>query len=141
MRGAPLSPDGRSPRFRSHRSPIQDHLLHGVRRRRIPPIYLTYSSARDDLVRVLGIDGISRSEVSRICKVLDGEVRTFLPRPIESECPYAWLDATFIRFASALVRGRQRARRPILGRLGSALPVFDTRSFRAIGIPNAAMRA
>src|SRR6266545_866205 len=29
----------------------------------------------DDLVRALGIDGISRSEVSRICKVLDEEVR------------------------------------------------------------------
>src|SRR6266511_1581271 len=48
----------------------------------------------DDLVRALGIDGISRSEVSRICKVLDEEVRTFLGRPIEAECPYVWLDAT-----------------------------------------------
>ena len=49
----------------------------------------------DDLVRALGIDGISRSEVSRICKVLDEEVRTFLARPIEGEHPYVWLDATF----------------------------------------------
>lgn len=49
----------------------------------------------DDLVRALGIDGISRSEVSRICKVLDEEVRAFLARPIEAECPYVWLDATF----------------------------------------------
>ena len=49
----------------------------------------------DDLVRALGIDGISRSEVSRICKVLDEEVRTFLHRPIEGEHPYVWLDATF----------------------------------------------
>ena len=44
----------------------------------------------DDLVRALRIDGISRSEVSRICKVLDTEVRTFLRRPIETECPYLW---------------------------------------------------
>jgi transposase-like protein len=49
----------------------------------------------DDLVQALGIDGISRSEVSRICKVLDEEVRAFLARPIEAECPYVWLDATF----------------------------------------------
>ena len=49
----------------------------------------------DDLVRALGIDGISRSEVSRICKVLDEEVRAFLSRSIESPCPYLWLDATF----------------------------------------------
>jgi putative transposase len=41
----------------------------------------------DDLVRALGIDGISRSEVSRICKVLDEEVKTFLGRPIEASCP------------------------------------------------------
>jgi putative transposase len=49
----------------------------------------------DDLVRALGIDGISRSEVSRICRVLDEEVRTFVSRPIEGEHPYVWLDATF----------------------------------------------
>jgi putative transposase len=49
----------------------------------------------DDLVRALGIDGISRSEVSRICKVLDQDVKAFLARPIEAEHPYVWLDATF----------------------------------------------
>jgi putative transposase len=55
----------------------------------------------DDLVRALGIDGISRSEVSRICKVLDAEVRDFLSRPIEHECPYLWLDATFHKVREA----------------------------------------
>jgi putative transposase len=55
----------------------------------------------DDLVRALGIDGISRSEVSRICKVLDDEVRTFLGRPIADECPYLWLDATFHKVREA----------------------------------------
>ncbi len=49
----------------------------------------------DDLVRALGMDGISKSEVSRICKGLDGEVEAFLTRPIEREHPYVWLDATF----------------------------------------------
>jgi putative transposase len=55
----------------------------------------------DDLVRALGIDGISRSEVSRICKALDAEVRGFLGRPIETECPYVWLDATFHKVREA----------------------------------------
>jgi len=49
----------------------------------------------DDLVRALGMDGISRSEVSRICKALDEDVKAFLARPIEGEYPYLWLDATF----------------------------------------------
>ncbi len=55
----------------------------------------------DDLVRALGIDGISRSEVSRICKTLDEEVKVFLQRPIEAECPYLWLDATFHKVREA----------------------------------------
>src|SRR6266498_593064 len=55
----------------------------------------------DDLVRALGIDGISRSEVSRICKTLDTEVREFLGRPIEEPCPYLWLDATFHKVREA----------------------------------------
>jgi putative transposase len=55
----------------------------------------------DDLVRALGIDGISKSEVSRICKVLDEGVKTFLARPIEGEHPYVWLDATFHKIREA----------------------------------------
>ncbi len=55
----------------------------------------------DDLVKALGIDGISRSEVSRICKSLDEEVRSFLARPIEGEHPYVWLDATFHKVRQA----------------------------------------
>src|SRR6266540_906850 len=55
----------------------------------------------DDLVRALGIDGISRSEVSRICRSLDEEVKAFLHRPIETECPYLWLDATFHKVREA----------------------------------------
>ena len=49
----------------------------------------------DDLVRALGIDGISKSEVSRICKSLDQDVKAFLTRPIDGEHRYVWLDATF----------------------------------------------
>src|SRR6266498_3324808 len=55
----------------------------------------------DDLVRALGIDGIPRSEVSRICKSLDEEVKAFLHRPIERACPSLWLDATFHKVREA----------------------------------------
>jgi transposase-like protein len=49
----------------------------------------------DDLVRTMGIDGISRSEVSRICAALDAEVTTFRTRPLgETAFPYLRLDAT-----------------------------------------------
>lgn len=49
----------------------------------------------DDLVKALGIDGISKSKVSRLCKVLDSEVEAFRNRPIDDHCPYVILDATF----------------------------------------------
>jgi putative transposase len=49
----------------------------------------------DDLVKALGIDGISKSEVSRICKALDAEVEAFQSRAIDDDCPYVILDATF----------------------------------------------
>jgi putative transposase len=49
----------------------------------------------DDLVKSLGIEGISSSQVSRICKVLDADVEAFRNRAIEREHPYLWLDATF----------------------------------------------
>ena len=49
----------------------------------------------DDLVRALAIDGISKSEVSRICKGLDQDVLVFRNRPIDAEVPYVWLDATY----------------------------------------------
>jgi putative transposase len=49
----------------------------------------------DDLVKALGIDGISKSEVSRICRALDKDVHAFRNRPIEVATPYVWLDATY----------------------------------------------
>ena len=48
-----------------------------------------------DLVKALGIDGISKSEVSRICRHLDKDVHSFRNRPIDVEVPYVWLDATY----------------------------------------------
>src|SRR5947207_3089809 len=51
----------------------------------------------DDLVRAMGMEGISKSQVSRLCGEIDDRVRTFLSRPIEGEWPYVWLDATYVK--------------------------------------------
>ena len=51
----------------------------------------------DDLVRALGMDGISKSQVSRLCEELDEKVHAFLDRPIEGDWPYLWIDATYVK--------------------------------------------
>jgi putative transposase len=51
----------------------------------------------DDLVKALGMEGISKSQVSRLCGEIDGRVQSFLTRPIEGEWPYVWLDATYVK--------------------------------------------
>ncbi len=52
----------------------------------------------DDLVRSLGITGISKSEVSRMCASLDAEVAAFRARSLAGErYPYLWLDATYLK--------------------------------------------
>src|ERR1700690_4395989 len=51
----------------------------------------------DDLVKAMGMEGISKSQVSRLCGEIDERVNTFLSRPIEGEWPYLWLDATYVK--------------------------------------------
>ena len=51
----------------------------------------------DDLVKAMGMEGISKSQVSRLCAEIDERVQTFLNRPIEGEWPYLWLDATYVK--------------------------------------------
>jgi len=48
----------------------------------------------DDLVKAMGMSGISKSQVSRLCEEIDVRVKAFLDRPIEGEWPYIWIDAT-----------------------------------------------
>ena len=50
----------------------------------------------DDLVQAMGMEGISKSQVSRLCGEIDERVHGFLARPIESDWPYLWLDATYV---------------------------------------------
>jgi transposase-like protein len=51
----------------------------------------------DDLVKALGMTGISKSQVSRLCAEIDDKVKAFLARPLEGDWPYLWLDATYVK--------------------------------------------
>jgi putative transposase len=51
----------------------------------------------DDLVQALGMTGISKSQVSRLCVELDERVAAFLSRPLSGHWPYLWLDATYLK--------------------------------------------
>lgn len=51
----------------------------------------------DELVKALGMSGVSKSEVSRLCGELDERVQAFLSRPIEGDWPYLWIDATYVK--------------------------------------------
>ncbi len=75
------------PRRRAERAlqaVVQEAYVHGVSTRKV-----------DDLLKALGLDGMSKSEVSRICSELDAEVTAFRNRPLTGEHPYVWLDATY----------------------------------------------
>jgi putative transposase len=65
---------------------VQEAYLHGVSTRRV-----------EDLVQALGIAGLSKSEVSRLCAELDAEVTRFRTRPLVGTYPYVWLDATYLK--------------------------------------------
>jgi putative transposase len=51
----------------------------------------------DDLVKTMGMSGISKSQVSRLCEEIDQRVKAFLERPLEGDWPYLWIDATYVK--------------------------------------------
>ena len=55
----------------------------------------------DELVKAMGMSGISKSQVSRLCEEIDGRVKAFLDRPIEGDWPYLWIDATYVKVRQA----------------------------------------
>jgi putative transposase len=65
---------------------VQEAYVHGVSTRSV-----------DDLVKAMGMTGISKSQVSRLCEEIDERVKAFLSRPIEGEWPYLWIDATYVK--------------------------------------------
>ena len=55
----------------------------------------------DELVKALGMTGISKSQVSRLCEEIDERVTAFLERPLEGDWPYLWIDATYVKVRQA----------------------------------------
>src|SRR5919204_5007046 len=69
---------------------IQEAYVHGVSTRSV-----------DELVKAMGMSGISKSQVSRLCAEIDERVNAFLSRPIEGDWPYLWIDATYLKVREA----------------------------------------
>jgi transposase-like protein len=65
---------------------VQEAYVHGVSTRKV-----------DELVKALGMTGISKSRVSELCEELDEEVERFRGRPLEGSYPYVWVDATYLK--------------------------------------------
>jgi putative transposase len=55
----------------------------------------------DDLVKAMGMSGVSKSQVSRLCEEIDERVQAFLESPIEGDWPYLWIDATYVKSRQA----------------------------------------
>jgi putative transposase len=89
VRDGSFFPSLLEPRKRAERAlvtVVQEAYVQGVSTRRV-----------DDLVQALGLSGISKSQVSRLCGELDREVERFRTRRLEGAYPYVWLDATFVK--------------------------------------------
>lgn len=65
---------------------VQEAYLKGVSTRKV-----------DDLLKALGLTGIDKSKVSRICKELDQSVEQFRQRQLQESYPYVWLDALYLK--------------------------------------------
>src|SRR5579875_393056 len=65
----------------------------------VQEVYVQGVSTRsvDDLVQAMGMSGISKSQVSRLCTEIDEKVKAFLNRPLEGDWPYLWIDATYVK--------------------------------------------
>src|SRR3981081_4608418 len=101
---------------------IQEAYIQGVSTRSV-----------DELVKAMGMTGISKSQVSRLCGEIDGKIAAFLDRPLAGEWPYAWLDGAQVtarrerravcegaawrprRLGRGDRRGRRQRRRPARG--------------------------
>lgn len=89
VRDGSFFPSLLEPRKRAERAlvaVVQEAYVQGVSTRRV-----------DDLVKALGMEGISKSQVSRLCADLDAEVERFRNRRLEGPYPYVWLDATYVK--------------------------------------------
>jgi putative transposase len=65
---------------------VQQAYIEGVSTRKV-----------DDLLQALGLTGMDKSQVSRICKELTEVVEAFRNRPLQGSYPYVWLDALYVK--------------------------------------------
>jgi putative transposase len=89
VRDSSYFPSLLEPRRRAERAlsaVVQEAYVHGVSTRKV-----------DELVKALGMTGISKSRVSELCEELDGEVERFRSRLLEGPYPYLWIDATYLK--------------------------------------------
>jgi putative transposase len=61
---------------------VQEAYVNGISTRKV-----------DRLVEQLGLRGMSKDQVSRLCRGLDEQVSVFRERPLAGAYPYLWLDA------------------------------------------------
>jgi transposase-like protein len=89
VRDGSFFPSLLEPRRRAERAlvaVVQEAYVQGISTRRV-----------DELVQALGMQGISKSQVSRLCAELDTEVERFRTRKLVGGYPYVWLDGTFVK--------------------------------------------
>ena len=98
---------------------IQEAYIQGVSTRSV-----------DDLVRAMGMSGISKSQVSRLCGEIDGKIQGFLDRPLEGDWPYLWLDATYVKVREAGASSRSRSPSPSRSTTGAGARSSAWRSAR-----------
>jgi putative transposase len=85
LRSGSYFPSFLEPRRRSEQAlvaVVQEAYVNGVSTRKV-----------DRLVEALGLAGVSKDQVSRLCRGLDEQVTAFRERPLEGAYPYLWLDA------------------------------------------------
>jgi putative transposase len=89
VRDSSYFPSLLEPRRRAERAlsaVVQEAYVRGIFTRKV-----------DDLVKALGMEGISKSQVSRLCRELAEEVERFRGRLLEDPYPYVWVDATYVK--------------------------------------------
>ena len=89
LRSGSYYPSFLEPRKSSERAlvaVVQEAYVKGISTRKV-----------DDLVQAIGMSGISKSQVSRLCQDIDKRVTRLLERPVLGEWPYLWLDATYLK--------------------------------------------
>lgn len=69
------------------------------------------ASHHAELVKAVGMSGVSKSQVSRLCAEIDGRVKALLERPIERDWPNLWIDRDLREGAGAQERAGARCQK------------------------------